>query len=75
MVFSLHLVYLTSAACISEKNKFGCMLAHGFLRVKGQAQITKMLLFVSWRNQYAITEWPLFDAPTKIPMVFFFLFI
>ena len=22
-----------------------------------------MLLFVSWRNKYAIIEWPLFDAP------------
>ena len=41
MVFSLHLVYLSTAACISEKNKFGSMLAQGFLRVKGQAQITK----------------------------------
>ena len=25
-----------------------------------------MLLFVSWRNKYAIIEWPLFDAPTSI---------
>ena len=24
-----------------------------------------MLLFVSWRNKYAIIEWPLFDAPTS----------
>ena len=37
MVFSLHLVYLT-AACISEKNKVGSMLAQGFLRVKSQAK-------------------------------------
>ena len=29
-----------------------------------------MLLFVSWRNKYAITEWPLFDAPTSIHGVF-----
>ena len=42
MVFSLHLVYLSTAACISEKKKkIGSMLAQGFLRVKGQAQITK----------------------------------
>ena len=41
MVFSLHLVYLSAAACISEKNKVGSMLAQGFLRVKSQVKITK----------------------------------
>ena len=42
MVFSLHLFYLSTAACISEKkNKVGFMLAQGFFKVKGQAQITK----------------------------------
>ena len=30
----------------------------------------KMLLFVSWRNKYAITEAPLFDAPTSTHGVF-----
>ena len=40
MVFSLHLVYLSTAAYISGK-KNGSMLAQGFLRVKDQAQITK----------------------------------
>ena len=29
-----------------------------------------MLLFVSWRNKYAIIEWPLFDAPTSTNGVF-----
>ena len=29
-----------------------------------------MLLFVSWRNKYAITEWPLFDALTSTHSVF-----
>ena len=46
------------------------MLAQGFLRVKGQAQNHKILLFVSWRNKYAIIEWPLFDAPTSTHGVF-----
>ena len=41
IMFSLHLVYLSTAACISEKNKVESMLAQGFLRVKGQAKITK----------------------------------
>ena len=41
IVLSLHLVYLSTAACISEKNKVGSMLAQGFLRVKSQAKITK----------------------------------
>ena len=29
-----------------------------------------MLLFVSWRNKYAIIKWPLFDAPTSTHGVF-----
>ena len=29
-----------------------------------------MLLFASWRNKYAIIEWPLFDAPTSTHGVF-----
>ena len=29
-----------------------------------------MLLFVSWRNKYAIIEWPLFDAPTSTHGIF-----
>ena len=46
------------------------MLAQGFLRVKGQAQNHKILLFVSWRNKYALIELPLFDAPTSTHGVF-----
>ena len=46
------------------------MLAQGFLMVKGQAQNHKILLFVSWRNKYAIIELPLFDAPTSTHGVF-----
>ena len=41
------------------------MLAQGFLSVKRQEKNHKMLLFVSWRNKYAIIEWPPFDAPTS----------
>ena len=70
MVFSLHLVYLSTATCISEKINLGPCFSQGFLRVKSQAKITKMLLFVSWRNKYAIIEWPLFDAPTSTHGVF-----
>ena len=42
------------------------MLVHVGARIfKGQRSSPnhKMLLFVSWRNQYAIIEWPLVDAP------------
>ena len=46
------------------------MLAQGFLRVKGQAQITICYFFVSWRNKYAIIEWSLFDVPTSTHGVF-----
>ena len=39
---------------------------------KGQRSSTnhEILLFVSWRNKYAIIEWPLFDAPTSTHCVF-----
>ena len=69
MVFSLHLVYLSTAACISEKKSWVHVGARIF---KGQRSSTnhKMLLFVSWRNKYAIIEWPLFDAPTSTHGVF-----
>ena len=69
LVFSLHLVYLSTAACISEKIKLGHVGARIF---KGQrsSKNHKMLLFVSWRNKYAIIEWPLFDAPTSTHGVF-----
>ena len=47
------------------------MLAQRFLR---SSKNHKMLLFVSWRNKYAIIEWPLFDAPTSTHGVFPFFF-
>ena len=34
-----------------------------------------MLLFVSWRNKYAIIEWPLFDAPKSTHGVFLVLLV
>ena len=69
MAFSLHLVYLSTAACISEKIKLGPCWRKDF---KGQrsSKNHKMLLFVSWRNKYAIIEWPLFDAPKSTHGVF-----
>ena len=44
---------------------------------KGQRSGTnhKMLLFVSWRNKYAIIEWPLFDAPKSSHGVFLLLLV
>ena len=70
IVFSLHLVYLSTAACISENNKVGSMLAQGFLRVKKSSKNHKMLLFVSWGNKFVIIEWPSFDAPSSTHSVF-----
>ena len=69
MVYSLHLVYLSTAACISEKVNLGPCWRRIY---KGQRSSTnhKMFLFVSWRNEYAIIEWPLFDAPTSTHGVF-----
>ena len=71
MVFSLHLVYLSTSSCISEKIN----LVHVGARIfKGQrsSKNHKMLLFVSWRNKYAIIEWPLFDAPKSTRGVLYF---
>ena len=69
LVFSLHLVYISTAACISEKKSCVHVGARIF---KGQmsSKNNKMLLFVSWRNKYAIIEWPLFDAPKSTHGVF-----
>ena len=46
------------------------MLAQGFLRVKGQAKITKCFIFLSWGNKFVIIEWMPFDAPTSTNGIF-----
>ena len=52
------------------KNKFGSMLAQGFLRVKGQAQITKCyFLWVDAINMQSLSGHYL-HAPTSIHGVF-----
>ena len=74
MVFSLHLVYLSTAACISEKNKVGSMLVQGFLRVKGQAKITKCyFLWVGGINMQSLSGH--FLMRQKVPMVFLLLLV
>ena len=68
MVFSLHLVYVSTAACISEK-KIGSILAQGFLRVKGQAQITKYyFLWVGAINMQSLSGHYLMRQ--QVPIVF-----
>ena len=70
MVFSLHLVYLSTAACISEKIKLGPCWRKDFLRVKSQAKITKCyFLWVSAINMQSLSG-PPFDAPTSTHGVF-----
>ena len=74
MVFSLHLVYLSTVACISKKNKVGSMLAQGFLRVKGQAKITKChFLWVSAINMQSLSGHYLMRL--QVPMVFLLLLV
>ena len=67
MMFSLHLVYLSTAACNCEKKKKQSCVHVGARIFKGQksSKNHKILLFVSWCNKYAIIEWPPFDAPTS----------
>ena len=68
MVFSLHLVYLSTAASISEKNKVGSMLAQSFLRVKSQAKITKCyFLWVGTINMHSLSGRHLMRQ--QVPMV------
>ena len=69
MVFSLHLVYLSTAACILKKIKLGPCWRKDF---KGQksSKNHKMLLFVSWDNKFVLIEWPPFDAPKSTHGVF-----
>ena len=70
---SLHLVYLSTAVCISEEANLGPCWHMNIPRVKGQAKITKVT-FLSQHNQYALIEWPLFNAPTSTYGVFLTLF-
>ena len=72
MMFLLLLVYLSAAARISEEINFDPCWRSDILTFKGQrsSKNHRMLLFVSWRNQYAIIAWPLFDAPTSTHGVF-----
>ena len=74
MVFSLHLAYLSTAACISEKIKLGSMLAQGFLRVKGQAEITKCYFScVGAINMQSLSGHYLMHQ--QVPMVFLLLLV
>ena len=67
MMLSLLLVYLSTAACISEKRVY--VSARSFQDQRSSTN-HKMLLFVSWSSKYATIEWPLFDAPTNTHGVF-----
>ena len=74
MVFSLHLVYLSTAACISEKNKVGSMWAQGFFRVKDEAKITKCyFLWVGAKNMQSLSGHYLMRQ--QVPMVFLLLLV
>ena len=69
MVFSLLLVYLSTAACISEKWKLGPCWCKDFLRVKRQAKITKCyFLWVSAINMQSLSGRHLMRQ--QVPMVF-----
>ena len=71
MVFSLHLVYLSTAACISEKkNKVWAHVGTRIFKGQKSSKNHKMLLFVSWGNKFVIIEWPPFDAPSSTHGVF-----
>ena len=64
---------LSKCCCLhSEEISFGPCWRRDILTFEGQRSSTshKMLLFVSWRHQYAIIEWPLFDASTSSRSVF-----
>ena len=74
MVFSLHLVYLSTAACIFWKNKVRYMLAQGFLRVKGQAKVTKWyFLWVDEINMQSLSGYYLMRQ--QVPIVFLLLLV
>ena len=69
MVFSLHLVYLSTVACISEKIKLVPCWRKVFKGQKSR-KIHKMLLFLNWGNKFTIIEWPSFNASTSTHGVF-----
>ena len=69
MVFSLNLVYLSTAACISEKIKLGPCWCKDFFRVKSQAKITKCyFLWVGAINTQSLSGRYLMCE--QVPMVF-----
>ena len=74
MVFSLHLV-LPQYCCLHFwKNKFGSMLAQGFLRVKSQVKITKCyFLWVGALNMQSLSGRYLMRQ--QVPMVFLLLLV
>ena len=74
MVFSLHLVYLSTAACISEKIKLGPCWCKDFLRVKSQAKITKCyFLWVGAINMQSLNGHYLMRQ--QVPMVCLLLLV
>ena len=66
-----HFIYYTLVLLLAFlKNKVGSMLAQGFLRVKGQAQITKSyFLWVGAINMQSLSGHYLMRL--QVPMVFF----
>ena len=56
MVVLLILAYLSAVTCISEKKKFGSMLAQGYFKGQRPSINQKLRLSVSWRNQYELIE-------------------
>ena len=79
MVFSLHLVCISTAACISEKINLGPCWRRDILRVKGQAQVTKCyFLWVAAINMQSLSGHYLImhqQVPQQVSMVFLLLLV
>ena len=69
MMFLLVLVYLSAAACISEEINLDPCWHRDILRVKGQAK-SQNVTVSSQCHQYALIQWPLFNAQTSTYGVF-----
>ena len=69
-VFFFLLLYLITVACIYVEISLGsCWLKDDYIGQKSTIN-HKVQPFIGLNNQYAIIEWPLFDAPTSTHGVF-----
>ena len=74
--FLLLLLYLITVACILDIYNLGsCWHKDECMGQRSTIHHNVQLCILQLDNEYAIIQWPLLDAPTKVPMVFLLLLV